>query len=201
MGSLMANLAQVWWRVRWHSQRGLRSLNQSMAWMGALVMLGVLVNALAWGWTDRQRAQLQNERAALAVEASNRTGVESVAGRDVKRVDWASFDSILLPDDGMPGLLHDLLNEAEDLHVEILSGEYALQKDMDGSFARHHLKMPVRGDAQVVRHFMERALSAHPSLSIQGLEFKRARIGDGAVEVLIQWVLLTRISPPPEGAP
>jgi hypothetical protein len=199
MAALIDSWLRGFWRLHWAGRRGLRWANQSNALLSALVLGGVALNVAVWGWADRQQSQWANELAAMDTAQANRARVKTAVGNAAPAA-WAHFEAVLVPSDGMPSVLHDVLNLAEDQQVDVLSGEYAIQADHEGGFVRHQLTMPVRGRALAVRQFIEDALATHRGLALLGLEIKRGQMAQGQVEASIQWALLARPQPGSERA-
>lgn len=189
-------LRRGFWGLLWLCRTGCRWINQSRLMLAGLVLLGLILNLAVWCWADAQQSQWANEQATRQMaEDAARTRAKAMKAVPAPAV-WGAFEATLVPADGMPTVLHDLLGLAESLHVDVLSGEYTEQPDRDGGFVRQQLSMPVRGSAASVRRFIEDGLAAHPGLALQGLEIKRGQMAAGQVEASVQWTLLARPRPP-----
>jgi hypothetical protein len=104
-----------------------------------------------------------------------------------------------LPDhQDIPAVLQDLITLAQTEGVVLAKGEYQVQLDPAGGFARYRMTMPVRGKGAVVRRFVGEALRTHPYLALDSVQLRRERADAAEVEAKVQWVLLTRL---PEGRP
>jgi len=104
-----------------------------------------------------------------------------------------------LPDhQDIPAVLQDLITLAQTEGVVLAKGEYQVQLDPAGGFARYRMTMPVRGKGAVVRRFVGEALRTHPYLALDSVQLRRERADATEVEAKVQWVLLTRL---PEGRP
>lgn len=203
-----AALRQAWGWASWelprlHRRATGRWATQPGAWV-LLAVAGLLLNGAAWRWSQARQAE-QALRAAATAMAAEQASVTAAAraahARIPTQVDRAAFDALLVRDDHWSNVLHDLLDSAQTKGVEVLSGDYSAQADAANRFTRKHIGMPVRGEANAVRGFIEDSLRKHPGLAIQSLQFKRAAVAESKVEARVDWVLLSQFVPQAEGRP
>ena len=180
----------------WECRRAARRFLRAYGAWGVGVVLALLLVTLAWGVA---RYQVDAAKAAQTrwAKRGETTSVKTDTVLSDGRSRLQRFEATLLQHDDLPSQVQDLLNLAEDENLTVTRGEYRPQADVQGRFMRYRMNMPVRGDGQAVYRFIEAALSSHPALGLESVQFQRERIESGEVEARIQWVVLARL---PEGA-
>lgn len=68
-------------------------------------------------------------------------------------------------------------------------GEYKRAYDKDGQFFTYQINLPVKGPYPAIRQFCEQILLAVPFASLDELSFKRASVGQMALEVNVRFTL------------
>jgi hypothetical protein len=109
------------------------------------------------------------------------------------RAPLQAFEDFLIPHDEIPDVVQSLMALARSEHLELVRGEYKQQDVTLGGFMRYQMFLPVKGDAQAIYHFMNRALRAHQTLALNTIQFKREGIESKEVEAQIHWVLITHL--------
>lgn len=167
-----------------------------------------------WGWAMLMAACLAVAAGGVALERRHRhlTQLQIVAGRSDKpkapvvshptlAQDNAAllqaFERQLLDPEEIPTLIQDLLELAAKDGLVIRRGEYKLDVDVDGGFARYRMSLPVQGPAPAIQRFVQRALVDNKALAVEGVQFKRERADSTEGDAKVQWVAFTRL--PAEG--
>jgi hypothetical protein len=191
-------------RFAWEWRRAARAFMRSWGGFGLIVGAAVLVGLAAW-WVGRQQSMSMAQTRALlerrlaAPEASIVPLPEGGGGQD-GRARLKAFDDYLLTHADIPSVVQNLIRLAEAEKLVLARGDYRPQADVQGGFLRYRMSLPVKGDAQAIRRFMQAALLAHRTLALEGVQFKRERIESATVEARLQWVLLTRPPAAPESS-
>jgi hypothetical protein len=188
-------------RLSWELRRAARVFMRRWGGFGVVLGIAVLVGLAAW-WVARQQAMAMVQTRALlerrlAAPEARAVPVPDRGGQD-GRARLKAFDDYLLAHADIPTVVQDLIRLAEAEKLVLARGDYRPQADVQGGFLRYRMSLPVKGDAQAIRRFMQAALLAHRTLALEGVQFKRERIESASVEARLQWVLLTRPPAAPE---
>jgi hypothetical protein len=195
----------AWW---WRARMLVRVLWRRMGWalLAALLAAALCVLALLMN-RDARLALDAGRRAAAAMPLTPVQGqvlgqvrgqMQASAVPDDDRGRLKAFLNGLPDHQDIPTVLQDLLTLAQTEGVVLAKGEYQVQLDKAGGFARYRMTMPVRGKGAVVRRFVGEALRTNPYLALDSVQLRRERADAVDVEAKVQWVLLTRL---PEGRP
>jgi hypothetical protein len=185
----------AWWNVKWAA----RGFGRRFGWPGWLILASLLVASLAWVVEQRQTTFLSGakdrqtqQRPAPAVYASP---VQTNGATHIQ-----AFDDFLLPHDEIPSAIQELLRVAGEQKLIALKGEYRATIESQGEFMRYRMLIPVKGDAQAIRRFMQAAMLSQKALALESIQFKRDRIDSTEIEAKINWVLFTQL-PSQSGVP
>lgn len=188
----LGQLGQLAWQMRRLTRMGWRRVGPWGAALLALLLV-VIGLALALHGLETRRAALQTTLARAGAEQEvNEPMNEPVDERTQERAKLQAFHAALPAQADIPDVLQDLMDRAESRGLTLAKGQYQLQEDPVGGFARYHMTLPVRGKGAVVRGFINDALAQHPHLALESVQFSRKRIDAVVVEARIQWVLLLR---------
>lgn len=88
-----------------------------------------------------------------------------------------------------PDLLEKLYAAAEATGIALEQGDYRLASGKGDKLERYQITLPVRGSYTQIRKFIGRLLADLPAVSLDGVSFKREKIGDAQVESQIKFTL------------
>lgn len=158
---------------------------------GLLAVAVLALSLLGWTMALPLANRVSEAQRQLAMPELPRPLVEPKARGDEARLE--AFRALLLPHDDIPTAVQALLGEGENQGLRIPKGEYRLDPDAQGGFARFRMIMPVTGEAQAIQRFMAAALTKHRSLALESVQFRRENVSARQVEARIQWVLMVRL--------
>lgn len=188
-------------RPLWQARRAVRMLARrtGVFWPGLLVCAVLTGAGLATGHDQAERAAMLAARPAPAMVTVAHTPAPdtAAAGQAGARARLRAFETHLLAHDAIPFAVQDLLDLGAAEGLSLQRGSYKPQADGAGQFLRYRITLPVQGSAQAVQRFMQVALRTQKNLALDGVQFKRARIGSPDIEARIDWVLLVAL---PRGA-
>jgi hypothetical protein len=183
----------VWWNVKWAA----RSFGRRFGWPGWLILASLLIASLASVVEQRQTKLLSEAKDKLAqyrpAPAVYTSPVQTNGAEHIQ-----AFDNFLLPHDEIPSAIQELLRVAGEQKLIALKGEYRATIESQGEFMRYRMLIPVKGEAQAIRRFMQAAMLSQKALALESIQFKRDRIDSTEIEAKINWVLFTQL-PPPSG--
>lgn len=179
----------VWARARWQWVRWRRL--PGMAGAGLAVSLLLLVGAgLAW-----QQAREQWQRQQALADAGASTVPAMRPARQARRAALQEFYAVLPAQDEIPTLVQSLLDGAEQQGLRAARGNYRLEPEPAAALARLRITLPLRGEPARVQRFVLAAMQAHPTLALDGLQFKRDPEGLALIEAKVQFVLYLQTGP------
>ena len=190
----------VWARTRWQWVRWSRRPGVA----GAVLGLGLLLLVGAGlGW---QQARDQWQRQQALADAVAAAAPVTRPARQQRRAALREFYAALPAQDEIPTLVQSLLDGAEQQGLRVARGSYRLEPEPAAAMARFRLALPLRGEPSRVQRFVLAALQAHPTLALDGLQFKRDPEGIALIEAKVQFVMYlqagpARLATAGEGAP
>jgi hypothetical protein len=96
--------------------------------------------------------------------------------------------AVFPPQAAIPDELGRLFRFAEDQQLQLLQGDYRLEKQ--GELLQvYRVNLPLRGSYAQVRAFVAAALNAMPYLALDSIRFERQRVGDASVETQVKFSL------------
>ena len=179
----------VWARARWQWVRWSRRPGMAGAAFG-LGLLLLLGSGLGW---LQARDQWQRQQALAAAGAS--TAPVARPARQERRAALREFYAALPAQDEIPALVQSLLDGAEQQGLRVARGSYRLEPEPAAAMARFRLALPLRGEPSRVQRFVLAALQAHPTLALDGLQFKRDPEGIALIEAKVQFVMYLQAGP------
>lgn len=192
----------VFARVRWQASRWRR-----LPGFGA-GLLGLCLLLLGGSWLAWQQARSQWQAQQIAARAGQPLVPLSRPAAQERRAALAEFYAALPAQDELPGLVQSLLDLAEQQGLRAAQGNYRLEPEPAAPMARFRVSMPLHGDPSRVQRFVLAALLAHPTLALDGLQFKSGADGSTLFEAKVQFVMFlqagavpARAVPPPASAP
>jgi hypothetical protein len=178
----------------WEGRRGLRGFTRRFGLPGWIVVCASLVMLMGLTVRDAESDRLAGLRAQLSAKALTADVNRPAAPKALTgRAQLQAFADRLPGHDDIPTAIQDLLNLAEDEGLTMAKGDYRPETDVAGGFLRYRLTLPVKGNAQAVYRYVQRALNKQPTLALETIAFKRERIESVEMEARIQWVMLTRL--------
>jgi hypothetical protein len=180
-------------RPGWELRRMARAFvrRAGLFWPVLLACLALAAAGLALGRSQTARAAVLAASPAAVRPAP--VPDEDKSGQAGARSRLRAFEAHLLPHDDIPYAVQDLLELGAAEGLTMQRGSYRPQPDAAGQFLRYRMSPPVQGSAQAVQRFMNNALRKQNNLALDGVQFKRARIGSADVEARIDWVLLATL--------
>ncbi len=183
----------LWWNLKLAARR----FGRRFGWAGWAILASLMVAALAWAVDQRQAKLLINANDKVAqfrpAPVANANSVLPNAAVHIQ-----AFDDFLLEHEAIPSAIQELLRLAGEQKLVALKGEYRATIEAQGEFMRYRMLIPVKGEAQAIRRFMQAALLAQKALALESIQFKRERIDSSEIEAKINWVLFTKLPPQPE---
>lgn len=188
-------------RPLWEARRAARAFvrRRGVFWPALLACLALAGAGLVAGRDQAVRAALLAASAPAAAPVATAVAPDaSDPGQAGARSRLRAFDAHLLPHADIPFALQDLLELGAAEGLSMQRGSYRPQADGAGGFLRYRMTLPVRGPAPAIQRFMKAALQRHRNLALDGVQFKRERVGATEIEARIDWVLLARLPGAPQ---
>ena len=101
----------------------------------------------------------------------------------------AAFYAYFPRPDHLPDLLEKIFGAAQRQSLVLDQGEYRPVKEPVGELMRYQVVLPVQGTYPQIRKFVDGALADVPSLSLEGIQFERQKVGDAAVAAKVRFVV------------
>jgi hypothetical protein len=185
-------------RIAWEAQRARRAAAHRLGWPGLMAALAVAFMLAALWAREAQRDRWIIARNATADRPVGLPTEPTTAAPNA-RARLREFEDHLLAHEDIPVALRNLITLAAANGLILERGAYRPQSDIQGGYLRYRMTLPLTGHADAILRFAMAALKAHPTLSLENVQFNRERGDDTVVEARIQWALLTRL--PPAAAP
>jgi len=143
----------------------------------------------------RERAAQAQARLRAAEQKSAATPVADSAARDPLQRLLAVFP----PQGAIPDELERLFRLAEAQKLQLLQGDYRLEKQ--GELLQvYRITLPLRGGYAQVRAFVAAALNEMPYLALDAVRFERQRVGDVDVETRVKFSLFLSAQTPADAS-
>ena len=179
----------VWARARWQWVRWSRRPGMAGAVL-ALSLLLLVGSGLAW-----QQARQQWQRQQAVADAGASAAPVLLPARQARRAALREFYAALPAQDEIPALVQSLLDGAEQQGLRAARGNYRLEPEPAAALARLRIALPLRGEPARVQRFVLAALKAHPTLALDGLQFKRGPESMALIEAKVQFVIYLQAGP------
>lgn len=181
-------------RAAWAFLRHARAARQRFGWFGGLICACVLVAIVAIVLRHHQLAQVREmtvsaQQPVQAVVAAPEIDASAMA----LKTGLAQFEANLVDYEDSSFVLQDLLDQAKALGLSLPRGEYQSSIDQAGGFLRYRMTLPAKGQGDALPKFIVGALQAHPSLALEGVQFKRVSGVSQDIDARLQFVLMTRL--------
>lgn len=167
-------------------ERGLQALGPA-----GVLGVGVLIFCLPFYFSSvrPQERELQAQRLA-AERLSARAPLQAVSTGGPGE-DFRSFYRLFPPLEKLPDQLERLYGLARAANLELLQGEYRLEKPPHGMIL-YRVTLPTRGTYPQIRRFVGSTLKNMPHASLDGLRFERKRVGDPQLEAQLRLTVYFR---------
>jgi hypothetical protein len=110
---------------------------------------------------------------------------------DVRAEELRRFYALFPPVEQLPGQLERIYGLARDAKLELLQGEYRLEKRGDGLIP-YRITLPLRGAYPQVRDFIGTTLESVPNASVDALRFERKNAGDAQLDAQVRLTVYFR---------
>ncbi|WP_417615453.1 GspMb/PilO family protein [Oceanisphaera sp.] len=170
-------LQEQWQRLGWPG------------WTGGLLLL----LALGYGGLvllpERQHLATLKQRTSQAVEYRERLeqGLEVPPAAPGQQVD--DFYQALPAQMDATTAIDRIYVLAEQEHISLSRGEYALGVDPKTQLVRYQILLPVRGSYPQLRRFLHGLLAELPAVVLEEVDFRRKQIADAQLEGRIRMTL------------
>lgn len=153
--------------------------------------IGVLIFCVPFYFSAVQPAEreLQAQRSA-AERLRARTPFRPVSSGG-RAEELPRFYALFPPLETLPDQLERVYGLARAAKLELLQGEYRLEKSAVG-MASYRITLPVRGTYPQIRQFVGAALRTMPIASLDALRFERKRAGDAQIEAQVRLTIYFR---------
>jgi len=156
-----------------------------------VIGIGVLIFCIPFYFSSVQPAEreLQAQR-SVAERLNARTPFQPVSSGG-RAEELRRFYGLFPPLEKLPDQLERVYGLARAAKLELLQGEYRLEKPRVGMPA-YRVTLPIRGTYAQIRRFVGTTLKDMPSASLDALRFKRKRIGDPQLEAQVRLTVYFR---------
>ena len=169
----------------------LRAMLQTLGPAGVVgIGLLFLCAPLYWSSVRPAERQLQIRRAAAEDARKGLSPFRSVGG-DARTEELRRFYSLFPSVDQLPTELERIYGLARKAKLELLRGEYRMEKRGEGLIP-YHITLPLRGAYPQVREFIGATLQTMPNASLDALRFERKKAGDAQLDAQVQLTVYFR---------
>lgn len=178
--------------------RHLRHRGERLGWaasLGIVLLLAALLYALisvraASARAERFAAAATQANAEVARQASAASGASAAPKTPTTPAEQiVAFYKEFPKGESVPDWLESVYAIAENEKLSLEVGEYLLTKSAGGKLDHFKITLPVKGSYPQLRKFINAALATVPSLALDGIYLKRDKVGDGAVDARVVFLL------------
>ena len=165
-------------------------MKRVQAWLQALgpvgvLGIGVLFFCIPFYFSAVQPLEQELRAQRLAAERLRaRTPYQPVSSGG-RADELRRFYSLFPPVEKLPDELEHLYRLARAAKLELLQGEYRLEKT-SGGLVSYRITLPLRGTYLQIREFVAATLRDMPIASLDALRFERKKIGDAQLEAQVR---------------
>jgi hypothetical protein len=134
-------------------------------------------------------SELQAQR-SVAERLRSRAPFQPVAGEG-RAEELRRFYGLFPPLEKLPDELERVYALARSAKIELLQGEYRLEKPPFG-MAFYRITLPIRGTYPQIRQFVAAMLKSMPIASLDALRFERKKVGDPQLEAQLRLTVYFR---------
>lgn len=163
----------------------------SLGWPGILGLgLLALVCGFYFSTLRSEQSRLDDLRQQIAKAREQRAAPAGDAGAPTTPADkLAAFYGFFPRPGDLPDLLEKVFAAAKGQALQLEHGEYRVLTDNSGGLTQYQLTLPVRGTYPQIRKFVDRAMADVPTLSLDGIQFDRQKVGDPTVDANVKFAL------------
>lgn len=147
--------------------------------------LGVLLFCVPFYFTALRPAERELDAKRVAAERQRVRAPVRQVGLDSRAEQLEAFYALFPPVERLGGELDRLYGLARGSGLELLQGEYRVEKRPAGLIA-YRITLPVRGSYAQVRSFAGAVLTKMPIASIDGLRFERKKSADAQLDAQLR---------------
>ena len=171
-------------------------MKRAQEWLHALgstgvLGIGVLIFCIPFYLSAIRPAQneLQEQR-SVAERLRSRTPFQSVSSEG-RAEELRRFYGLFPPVEKLPDELERVYALARAANLELLQGEYRLEKPSFG-MVFYRITLPIRGTYPQIRQFVGATLKNMPIASLDALRFERKKAGDTQLEAQVRMTVYFR---------
>jgi hypothetical protein len=171
-------------------------VNRVQEWLRALgptgvIGIGVLIFCIPFYFSAVRQAEheLQAQR-SIAERLRARTPFQPV-GSEGRAEELRRFYSLFPPIEKLPDQVEQIHALARAANLELLQGEYRLERPPVG-LAFYRITLPLRGNYAQIRRFVGATLKSMPVASLEALRFERKKVGDSRLEAQMRLTVYFR---------
>jgi hypothetical protein len=153
--------------------------------------IGVLIFCIPFYFSAVRPAERELQAQRSAAERLRARGPFQPVSRGGRAEELRRFYGLLPPLERLPDELERVYGLARAAKLELLQGEYRLEKTPAG-MASYRVTLPIRGTYPQIRQFVGSALKSMPIASLDALRFERKRAGDTQLEAQVRLTLSFR---------
>lgn len=176
----------------WEARRVMRAWTRRFGLLVLIVPASVVVCAVDYYYMNAQLHLVQEANIFLRGRAGVPVAARPLADSGSDRL--RAFEDLLLPQDGIPGVVEDMLQTARAEDVSIARVDYQVEADTEGEFLRYRMTLPLRGESAAIVRFMDRTLRSHRTMILESVRLTRQRTDASRIDAKVQWVLLTHLA-------
>ena len=153
--------------------------------------IGVLIFCVPFYFSAVSPAEreLQAQR-SVAERLRSRTPFQPVASEG-RAEELRRFYGVFPPVERLPDELERVYSLARAAKLELLQGEYRLEKPPFG-IVFYRITLPIRGTYPQIRQFVAATLKSMPIASVDALRFERKKAGDSQLEAQLRLTVYFR---------
>lgn len=167
--------------------------NELLDRLGAFGVLGigVLLFCLPFYFSALRPAEQELSAQRDAAERLRGRGPFRAVAVDDRAADLLRFYALLPPLAQLPEELGRVYALAQSARLELMQGEYRLDRRAAGPVA-YRITLPIRGSYAQLRAFLDAVLREMPIASVDALRFERKRAADARLDAQVQLTLYFR---------
>ncbi|MCB1907058.1 MAG: type 4a pilus biogenesis protein PilO [Rhodocyclaceae bacterium] len=150
--------------------------------------VGLMTCALVAGFSALVPAKRQLQETLLALDEARAHAQAPRPGREVKSVEeqLASFYQHFPDRNQAPELLEKVYAAAGDFGLSVQRGDYSVADDHRAGLVSYQVRVPLRGQYEQIRGFVDQVLRSVPTLAVDELDFARERISQSRLDAHVR---------------
>jgi len=176
-------------RPHWQLKRWLRRRSREGFIGLALLVICLSFDLALLGPTHNRLEQLRKNLASVDTHASARLPEQTLAKQQLTH-----YYSYFPPQSSAPDWLNKIYRAAGAQQIQIIQGEYRVQRSETGKLIRYHITIPVIGTYAQLRHFIATVLTDIPIASLDNVSFERQKIEDPTITAKVTFTLYLAVT-------